>query len=303
MYYAPLVAKIRFVASGCKWKKLSDITGSSLERYISTLSRRAAKGDKPAATGGTVSPRTRNQYVYAMKSFCRWLVFERKLPINPVDHVRILPTDGDRRHDHAAYTPEALAALIEAARVGEVHSGLTGAQRALVYRLAAFTGLRVGELAALTPQRFDLDSQQPTVTVHGQTAKNRKTEVLPLHPSLTPLVKKYLEGMEKTELLFPGGWHGHAARMIRRDLTAAGEPWKDATGLFYDFHALRHTYCTALGRSNAPLADQKKLMRHSDVRLTMRYSHSTLTDQAKALAALPELPAPPATKPTTGLHS
>ena len=46
--------------------------------------------------------------------------------------------------------------------------------------------------------------------------------------------------------------------MVRTDL-AAGIPYKDASGRFFDFHALRHSFIALLDRSGATL---KEAMHH-----------------------------------------
>ena len=55
-----------------------------------------------------------------------------------------------------------------------------------------------------------------------------------------------------------------------------------------DFHAVgRHTYITELLRNGASLVEARELARHSDIRMTMRYTHTGLVDQARAVAAIP----------------
>lgn len=53
----------------------------------------------------------------------------------------------------------------------------------------------------------------------------------------------------------------------------------------------RHTYITELLRNGASLPEAKELARHTDVKMTMRYTHIGLEDQSKAVAGL-HLPAP-----------
>ncbi len=80
--------------------------------------------------------------------------------------------------------------------------------------------------------------------------------------------------------------------MIRRDLKAAGIPYKDASDHVADFHALRHSYITALAMSRAPVKVIQSLARHSTPVLTLgTYAHVGLYDQTAALDALPG-PAP-----------
>ena len=57
-----------------------------------------------------------------------------------------------------------------------------------------------------------------------------------------------------------------------------------------DFHAAgRHMYITQLLRSGVSVPEAKELARHSDVNMTMRYTHIGIDDQAEALALLPRL--------------
>jgi integrase len=68
--------------------------------------------------------------------------------------------------------------------------------------------------------------------------------------------------------------------MIQRDLEEAGIPYEIEEGLA-DFHAEgRHTHITGLLRSGVSLVETKELARHSDVRMTMKYVHIGLEDQA-----------------------
>lgn len=55
-----------------------------------------------------------------------------------------------------------------------------------------------------------------------------------------------------------------------------------------DFHAAgRHTHITELLRNGATLPEAQKLARHSDIKMTMRYVHIGIGDQANAVANLP----------------
>ena len=66
-----------------------------------------------------------------------------------------------------------------------------------------------------------------------------------------------------------------------------------------DFHALRHSFITALAMSKAPVKVIQSLARHSTPTLTLGvYAHVGLFDQTAALDALPG-PAPtgPAPRP------
>ena len=79
-------------------------------------------------------------------------------------------------------------------------------------------------------------------------------------------------------------------RVFDGDLAAAGIPKTDAQGRTLDIHCLRHTFATLLARNGTSPAVAQKLMRHSDIRLTMNlYTHLDLADAATAVAALPAI--------------
>jgi Phage integrase family len=55
-----------------------------------------------------------------------------------------------------------------------------------------------------------------------------------------------------------------------------------------DFHAAgRHSHITELIRSGVSLPEARELARHSDIRMTMRYTHIGMDDKAKAIKQLP----------------
>lgn len=72
------------------------------------------------------------------------------------------------------------------------------------------------------------------------------------------------------------------------DLKRAGIQEFDALGHRADFHALRHTLCTGLGRVGVAPRAAMELMRHSDMRLT-NMNHTDIS-QLPLLEALYKLP-------------
>jgi len=88
--------------------------------------------------------------------------------------------------------------------------------------------------------------------------------------------------------------------MFRRDLDAAGIAYavEGPDGPEYaDFHSLRHTYLTMLGRHGVDLRTAQELAGHSTPLLTARYSHRRLYDLQGAADRLPNLTGPSTTAP------
>lgn len=140
-----------------------------------------------------------------------------------------------------------------AAKSGESYRGLSGADRALLYIVAANTGLRARELISLTADSFDLDADQPTVTVEAAYSKHRRRDVLPVRADLVVLLRPVVSDLNSKAAdaaqnrtvhkhdsrvkssgeiasaarLWPGTWADRAAEMLAADLAAARQTWID----------------------------------------------------------------------------
>jgi len=247
------------------------------------------------------SRKTLAHYVGAVREFSRWLVRDGRIAEDPLASLETYSAATDRRIVRRAIDAQEQRRLLTATEAsGRPSFGLTGPERALLYRLALTTGLRANELATLTPRSFAFGTS-PTVTVEAKNAKNRKRETLPLRPEVADAVRGYIGIRPPAEPVWPkSSWSLHAARMMRPDLGAAGIPF-EVDGRVADFHALRHSFITGLAVAGVPPQIAQRLARHSDVRLTLGvYSHLGLVDLAGALAKLPDLAPGEAARAATG---
>ena len=303
------IQRLSAVVDGCKFKKLSDLNAGRVAGWLAD--RRKPKTDKDGNDLAGLSVASSNHYLVAVKSFGHWLVKDRRGPENPFAHLSRLNGRVDIRHERRALTQKELGGLIGAVeKSDETFRGLDGSTRAMLYRVAAMTGLRASELASLTPASFDLAADVPTVTLEAAYSKHRREDVLPLHPDLAARLRQWLSEREraqddqrailslnraadvKPERLFPGTWSERAYKMLRNDLEAAGILYVTDDGIA-DFHSLRHTFISnlAAGGIHPKLAQQ--LARHSSIALTMdRYTHLGLIDMNSALESLPTITAP-----------
>src|SRR5262249_36427959 len=145
----------------------------------------------------------------------------------------------------------------------------------------------------LTPESFELDGEEPVVRVRGAYTKNGKEAVQPLPPDIVEVLRPYLAAKPTGRPVWPGYWADHAADTLRCDLDAAGIPYvtQGPDGPEHaDFHALRHSYITALAMSDTNPKLVQSLARHSTFPLTYdRYTHVRRCDQAQAIRSLPSL--------------
>lgn len=233
------------------------------------------------------SPRTYNYYLTAVRGFFRWMVRQDRLENNPLDHLGRVNEEADRRRVRRSVALEELDRLIRVAEAGEPFRGLCGTDRAMLYRLAALTGLRCSELASLTPQSFDLNRTPAVVCVVAKVSKRRKEDVLPLRTDFSEMLKAWLTEKCQTEKIFPGTWHLRAAEMLRKDLVEAKITYRDERGRVFDFHSTRVQFVTSLARAGVHPKTAQQLARHSDINLTMGvYTKIDLTDLGEAVERL-----------------
>ena len=262
--------------------------------------------------------KTANYHTKALKAFLNWMVRDGRAPSNPLEHLAELNAKVDVRRQRRSLPQEDFARLVEAARTGKPFRKLLGPDRAMLYEVAAYTGLRKEELASLSRISFDLDGDLPTVTVKANDSKHKREDVLPIHPDL---VAKLREWMPAEGPLWPGTWHERASKMLQDDLAAARKAWieevppaerperersdrlayKDERGRFFDFHALRGQFVSSLARAGVHPKVAQQLARHSTIHLTMgAYTHLETADLAGALQALPALAQTLKTDPKIG---
>jgi integrase len=237
-----------------------------------------------------IGHKTYNHYIQAFDSFCNWCVENDRLLGNPLRGLERLNTAVDVRHKRRALNAEDLEKLVRSARdSGEEIQCFSGEYRARMYILSYMTGLRRKEIASLKPRSFDLDANPPTVTVEAACSKHRRLDVLPMHPDLVTLVRSWIAELKPTDVLFPKLAKRRTWLMVKKDLERVGIPYENEDGIA-DFHAAgRHSHITGLVRSGASLPEAQKLARHTDIKMTMKYTHIGIEDQAKAVGNLPAL--------------
>jgi site-specific recombinase XerD len=272
------ISRVKAVIEGCGFKLLKDINQDKVSKYLQGLR---------SGEGRTIGHRTFNHYVQAFDGFCRWLVTRKKLRSNPVVGLERLNNEVDIRHRRRSLSPEEMAKLIQGARSSQKKiQDYTGELRAKLYLCAYLTGLRRKELASLTPESFNLKNNPPTLTVDAACSKHRKQDTLPLHPELVAMLSEWLPLIPSGSLLFPKLERKKTWFMVQKDLERVEIPYRTAEGVA-DFHAAgRHSHITEILRSGASLTEARELARHGDIRMTMRYTHIGIKDQANALAKL-----------------
>src|SRR5690606_29871399 len=148
-HIAQVRARAARVFDGCGFKFYADIEAGRVARYLEQL-RTDEYDDEGERIRRGISAQTSNFHLAAVRQFCRWMVRERRALEKHVNLLKRLNVRTERRHDRRALTVDELQRLLRAAEAGPERKGMTGPERALVYRVAVETGLRAGELRSLT---------------------------------------------------------------------------------------------------------------------------------------------------------
>ena len=271
-------SRIRRVFDGCGFVYWTDISASKVQKYLNQLK--------------DISKQTYNCYVQAVKQFDCWMVANNlasQSRLELLKRVRVLKCD--RKIRRRAATPDELRRLLEATAAAPERLGVSGYERALIYRFAAESGLRASAIGSLTVSSFDLEGGYVTVKDSDPGNKNYEEHTYHILPRTAIELKEVFRHKTPTAKAFNIPSISYTAKMIRKDLEDAGIPYKNDAGEQLDFHALRHTFGTSIKRE--PSATKMALGGWKTAAMADRYSHPTLlSDKAALERSIPDYTLP-----------
>jgi len=254
---------------GCvKWtiehagvERLADFNADRLDKAFSILARMGR------------SPATLNVYRKCAFSLAEWAVkVARILDRNPVEAIGRRDERADIRKVRRSLTVDEAYRLLNVA-----------GPRRLFYAVQLWTGLRVGEAAALEWRDLDLDGDRPAIRLRAATTKAKRADVLPVHADLVELLRAAKPTFaQPTDRVFSstptlgtlrGKWFGKGEerRHVRGDLDRAGIPFADDQSRTIDRHALRMSFISWLGASGVDPRAQIALARHAPTGVTLKH--------------------------------
>lgn len=219
---------------------------------------------------GEYARRTIARRVAALRSFFRFLCREEVIPDNPFNTVRSpklekkLPVFLDTKE---------ITGLLELPD----NSGL-GRRDTAILELLYATGVRVGELVALSVQDVDLDAGY--ALVYGKGAKER---IVPVGRKATAALRLYLDASRP--LLYARSGKPHSQLFVNKN----GGPLSDRSvrrivdkyvGMLalqknVSPHTIRHSFATHLLNNGADLRAVQELLGHVNLSTTQLYTHVT----------------------------
>ncbi len=225
------------------------------------------------------SPSSINRAIAAARSFCRFLFEEGMLETNPAQALRSIRLGPPLAPKHL--TVEEVQRLLS---LPDTATPIGRRDRAILM-LFYNTGLRVGELCALSREDVQLPAQGwGALQVVG---KGRRLHRLPINRPAADALLAYLADREDADSALFLNRSGRRfsvrgiALLANRYLRAAGIT--DRSGP----HVLRHSFATHALRARPNLRAVQELLGHAWVTTTQRYTHLEVEDLQAQVADLP----------------
>jgi integrase len=264
-------------------KPLDSVTASEMEAFKQSLQ------DK-GLTGKTVLAYTKDVAAIYTAAIREGLVAH-----NPMKAIEA-PDTGDSQ-ERKPFTLEEVQALIEAAPCDEWRGAIL---------TAAFTGLRLGDVAKLKWSSVDLQAKMIAV-MPAKTIKKKREVLIPIQSDLLDFLSKVtIADDEPDAYVFPElarlgiGHRDGLSRAFIKIMTTAGvsrgKPSRvkkegERGNVTYErgFHSLRHTFTTWLRTAGVSEEDRMALTGHSTRDSHSIYSHTEETVLWEAMNKMPTL--------------
>lgn len=249
-------------------RPLEQVTSPMVQDFVSALARER-------------SPATTRHAHRVLSLILDQAVAERRIAVNPAHGVR-LPSLPQSRGDHVLTVNQ-----VEELAGAVLHHGT-------LVRLAAYCGLRWGEVAALQVGDVDLSSrrlrvQRAQVEVSGRVeVKPPKSRYgrrrVPIPLRLLDDMRDVVAGRAASELLFtsPDGGRLRASNWKR---WVAWSQAVESVGVDIRFHDLRHTCASLLIQAGATPVEVQRILGHSTPATTLNLYTHLLPDALDGAAA------------------
>jgi integrase/recombinase XerC len=256
--------------------RLSDVTirdrAELLERFLTYTGKPLAATTVDDVRGfqaahRRLAPASINIYTRHIKAFCDWARRRRILDLD-TDDIIIPRVPKGRPHPTRL---DDLRTVFACAR-GALRVGFT---------LAAFAGLRRGEICALQVADLELSGNLSTALVHGKGGKER---VVPLLRPVVDELRAY--GLPRAGWVVRGTRGG---QMNPDRLSEAASRFFHEIGVATTLHSLRHTFATQATRTTHDLLLVRDLLGHASVASTEIYAASDVEHVHLRLAGLATL--------------
>jgi integrase len=261
-------------------RKVRDITAEDIAAYrderLKTPTRRKLYDSKGKATPKPRSIASVQRELSLLRRVLNIARRKRWIAFNPFDEGGFISNAAEDKRTRVISRDEEAALLLACDAKSEKldRQYLTHLRPFIICGID--TGMRSGEMFKLQWRDVNLDAR--TIRVVASNTKTEQARTVPvtarLHAELLNLWEASAESPDASVF----------------GLTRIKRGWRSLCKLagVYDAtpHCLRHTCATRLIESGMPIAQVSRILGHSDVRTTFRYTHTTAETVDRAAAAL-----------------
>ncbi len=238
----------RVLVEHFKGMTLRQITPPLIEEFKQQFLKR------PTRSGGQRSHATVNYHLSVLSKIFSIAVDAEILEMNPCQRVKKFRLNNERMRVLSRDEEQRLLAEL----------GQSQQVRRIVI-LALNTGLRRGEIFNL--KWFDVDFNRSTILV--QISKSGRKRLVPMNDTVSGMLRSL---PRSSEYVFPSAITGGPVSEVKRSF---GSALRRAGIENFRFHDLRHTAATRMADAGADAFTLLRILGHSDIRMTARYTHAT----------------------------
>ena len=252
-----------------------NITDEKVREFRLWLNRQRAGRGHRENSAETLSKKTQNYYLIAIRAFLKYLA-RQEIKTLPAERIELAKT-GERILD--LITPAELRRLLDSPK----GSGLKDLRDKAILELLFSTGLRVSELCSL---KADIDLGADEFSIRG---KGGKVRVVFLSETAKSTVKKYLNARkDMSDALFiqigtelrkktKDEKTMEAGPLTKRSIERIVKQHAIKSGISKKVtpHSLRHLFATDLLSNGADIRSVQIMLGHSSISTTQIYTHIT----------------------------
>lgn len=201
-----------------------------------------------------------------LKAFFKWCIFKGHMTKNPVEPIQ--KPKLEKKLPKSISKQDAQIVLDYAFNLPTPYQYARYRNRAMIGVLI-FAGLRISELLSLKNTEVDMENRVILI----KDGKGGKDRLVPISGKLMEILVQYLRDrsrLNKNSLYFFPTLRGDGPTShtgIKRVIKGI----KEATGVNFSAHKLRHTFATLMLEGGCDLFSLQKMMGHSDIKTTTIY--------------------------------
>jgi site-specific recombinase XerD len=210
-------------------------------------------------------------FYHSLKVFFQWCVKEGVLQTNPVVGIEI------PKIEHSLpkkLTKQDAFTILETIQNYPHYHEFLRHRNYAIFCMFMFAGLRKQELLNLKISDIDIEN----LSVMVRKGKGNKDRIIPMSQTLAQSLKTYLELRRKLNItsLYLFISFNRNAGLTSQGLKILTEQIRNASGIWFTIHKLRHTFATLMLDGGCDIYSLSRMMGHSTISTTTIYLYASV---------------------------